>query len=136
MRKLPFSEKNNFVVKNKSGAFFDKDIELFKRELPSHRLNNSLARANKFTKESLDGQMLYLLLDKISPDEILKNREDMPESAGTTETPPVDTSASEQATGTTETPPVETSASEQATGTTETPPVETSTSSKKPPKKK
>ena len=74
MRKIPFSEKNNFVVRNKKGDCFDKDLELFKKTFPSHRLNNSLARANQFTKESLDGQMLYLLLDKISPEDILKNR--------------------------------------------------------------
>jgi uncharacterized coiled-coil protein SlyX len=76
MENLSFAEKNNFVVKNKSGNYFSKDLELFKKHFPIHKLNNELARANSFTYDRLDGQMLYVLLEKIAPEEILKNREE------------------------------------------------------------
>jgi len=75
MNTLSFSQKNDLVVKHKDKKGFWKDLELFKKHFPSHRLMNDLARANDFTCERLDGQMLYLLLDKLSVDNILKNRE-------------------------------------------------------------
>jgi predicted RNase H-like nuclease (RuvC/YqgF family) len=79
MKKLSFTEKNNFIVKHKSGRHFSKDLELFKKYLPvNHRLSNDLARANTHTFERLDGQMLYVLLDIISPEEILENRKEKP----------------------------------------------------------
>ncbi|GHT63802.1 hypothetical protein FACS189451_10930 [Bacteroidia bacterium] len=76
MKNLSFSEKNNFIVKYKSGNCFSKDLELFKKYFPIHKLNNELARANSFTYDRLDGQMLYALLENISPEEILENREE------------------------------------------------------------
>ena len=83
MNNLSFSQKNDLVVKHKSKEAFWKDLELFKKHHPSNRLMNDLARANEFTFERLDGQMLYLLLDKISIEEILINREEKaPESPG------------------------------------------------------
>jgi len=74
MNKLSFSQKNDLVVKQKAKKHFGKDLELFQKHCPSDRLMNELARANEFTFERLDGQMLYELLDKVSIDEILKNR--------------------------------------------------------------
>ena len=74
MNKLSFSQKNDLVVKHKAKEHFSKDLELFQKHFPSNRLMNDLARANPFTFEKLDGQMLYLLLDKVSEDEILLNR--------------------------------------------------------------
>jgi hypothetical protein len=80
MKKFSFTEKNNFIVKHKSGKQFSKDLELFKKYLPvNHRLSNDLSRANIHTFERLDGQMLYFLLDVISHEEILQNREEKPE---------------------------------------------------------
>ena len=75
MDKLNFSQKNNLVVRHKNANYFGKDLELFKNKFPSHPLNNDLARANKFTYERLDGLMLVALLDIVSIDEILENRE-------------------------------------------------------------
>jgi len=75
MNKLSFSQKNDLVVKHKEKKHFGKDLELFQKYFPSHRLMNDLARANAFSFEGLDGQMLYLLLDKVSMEDILKNRE-------------------------------------------------------------
>ena len=74
MKNLSFPQKNDLVVKHKSKKYFSKDLELFQKHFLSNRLLNDLARANEFTFEKLDGQMLYLLLDKVSIDEILKNR--------------------------------------------------------------
>jgi len=76
MNKLSFSQKNDLVVKYKGKKHFGKDLELFQKYFPSDRLMNDLARANEFTYERMDGQMLYLLLDKVSIDDILKNREE------------------------------------------------------------
>ena len=75
MNKLSFSQKNDLVVKYKSKHHFGKDLELFKKHFPSNRLMNDLGRTNEFTFEKLDGQMLYLLLDKVSGQDILDNRE-------------------------------------------------------------
>jgi predicted RNase H-like nuclease (RuvC/YqgF family) len=73
MNKLSFSQKNDLGVKHKSKNYFNKDLELFQKHFPSNRLMNDLGNANKFTFERLDGQMLYLLLDKIPIAEILEN---------------------------------------------------------------
>ncbi|MDR0829747.1 MAG: hypothetical protein LBN95_06515 [Prevotellaceae bacterium] len=73
-KKLDFPQKNNFVVKHKNKNYFSKDLELFKKHFPIHALNNPLNRANEFTREGLDGQMISILLEKVSPEEILQNR--------------------------------------------------------------
>ena len=82
MNKLSFSQKNDLLVKHKSKKHFGKDLELFQKYCPSDRLMNDLGKATEFSFERLDGQMLYLLLDKVSIEEILKNRceerEEMP----------------------------------------------------------
>jgi hypothetical protein len=71
---MNFAEKNNFVIKHADSKEFFKDLELFKKHFPNDRLNHDLARANSITYQRLDGSMLFRLLDKISPDEILANR--------------------------------------------------------------
>ena len=74
MNKLSFSQKNDLVVKYKAKKHFGKDLKLFKKNFPFDRLMNDLARANEWTFERLDGQMLYLLLEKVPIEEILENR--------------------------------------------------------------
>ena len=74
MNNLSFSQKNDLVVKYKDGKYFGRDLELFKKHCSANRLMNDLSRANAFTYDRLDSQMLYLLLDKISIEEILNNR--------------------------------------------------------------
>jgi hypothetical protein len=94
MNTLSFPQKNDLVVKHKSKEHFSKDLELFQKHFPSHRLMNDLARANEFTFDRLDGQMLYLLLEKIPMDEILKNRtedEKKEVKKSPSENPPVST---------------------------------------------
>lgn len=72
---MKFSEKNDFIVKNKSDKFFEQDFRLFKECCPHSNLHASLKRVNSFNKRILDGNMLYELLQKKSPEEILKNRD-------------------------------------------------------------
>lgn len=79
MSKISFVEKNDLIVKYKDASFFQKDLELFKSHFPGHSLNNDLARANSFSYARLDGQMIGYLLEKVSIDEILENREKEPE---------------------------------------------------------
>ena len=90
MNKLSFSQKNNLVVKHKAKKHFGKDLELFQKHLPSDRLMNDLAKANEFTFERLDGQMLYLLLDKVSINEILENRNEQVKNIEELKTKPED----------------------------------------------
>ncbi|MCL1942558.1 MAG: hypothetical protein FWF54_03290 [Candidatus Azobacteroides sp.] len=71
---MKFSEKNDFVVKHKNSDFFCRDLELYKKYYPNSELNRELARANSHTSTRLDGQILFELLDKVSPGEILENR--------------------------------------------------------------
>ncbi|MDR1436891.1 MAG: hypothetical protein LBI65_02105 [Candidatus Symbiothrix sp.] len=75
MEKLSFTNKNDFIVGNKHEKYFYKDLELFKKYFPLHRLNSELAKANQFSKERLDAQMIYILLEVVSGKEILENRE-------------------------------------------------------------
>jgi len=71
---MDFIKKNDFIVKHKKKEHFDSDLELFKKHCPNSKLHDSLKRVNSFNKSILDGQMLYELLDKVSPEEILKFR--------------------------------------------------------------
>ncbi len=76
---MKFTAKNDFIVKNKDEKFFDQDLKLFKEHCPNSRLNSDIKRVNSFNKRILDGHMLFELLDKVTPEEILKNREVKPE---------------------------------------------------------
>jgi flagellar motor protein MotB len=78
MKQISFAKKNNFIIRNKGIHHFSRDLELFKKHFPAHALNMELARANRFSYGNLDGQMLYFLLDEISPEEILENRKEQP----------------------------------------------------------
>ncbi|MFY1613808.1 hypothetical protein ACOMSG_13340 [Macellibacteroides fermentans] len=71
---MKFLEKNNHVIRLKSESHFDADYNLFKRYFPSHQLNRDLEKVNQFNRARLDGQMIMLLLDKVSPQSIEKFR--------------------------------------------------------------
>lgn len=71
---LSFAEKNRLLVKHKNPKYFYTDLELFKKLYPGHKLNNDLANVTAFSKVRLSEQMLLLLLDKASIDEIQSNR--------------------------------------------------------------
>jgi uncharacterized coiled-coil protein SlyX len=75
---MKFTEKNNFVVKHTSQEHFSKDRELFKVHCPNSRLHTDLKRVNSFNRKKLDGLILWELLEKVSPEEVLKNREEKP----------------------------------------------------------
>lgn len=72
---MKFTEKNDFLVKHTSEKHFSKDLELFKVHCPNSKLHTDLKRINSFNCKKLDGLMLWELLDKVSPEEILKNRD-------------------------------------------------------------
>jgi predicted RNase H-like nuclease (RuvC/YqgF family) len=71
---MHFTAKNDFIVKHRSADFFDKDQRLFIEHCPNARLHAELMRANPFTRSLLDGKILLALLEKVSPEEILNNR--------------------------------------------------------------
>ena len=71
---MDFIKKNDFIVKHKKKDHFDKDLELFRKVCPASKLHEDLKRANSFNKGILDGYMLFELLDRVSPKEILKHR--------------------------------------------------------------
>lgn len=71
---MKFLEKNNHVIRLKSESHFDADYNLFIRYFPSHQLNRDLEKVNQFNRARLDGQMIMLLLDKVSPQSIEKFR--------------------------------------------------------------
>ena len=75
MAKLSFPEKNNLIVMHKNKDLFHKDVVLFRKYFPHHKLNSQLASVNQFNQERLDGLMICELLDIISIDEILSNRQ-------------------------------------------------------------
>jgi hypothetical protein len=76
---MKFTEKNNFIVKHTSKEHFSKDLELFKIHCPNSRLHADLKRVNSFNQKKLDGLMLLELLNKVFPEDILKNRVTTPE---------------------------------------------------------
>jgi hypothetical protein len=78
MKQISFSQKNSFIIRKKDSSHFSRDLELFKKHFPAHDLNTELARANRFSYGNLDGQMLYFLLDEVSPEKILENRKEQP----------------------------------------------------------
>jgi len=71
---MDFIKKNDFIVKNRKAEHFDRDLELFKKHCPESKLHNELKRVNSFNKHILVGLMLFELLDKVQPEDILKNR--------------------------------------------------------------
>ena len=75
---MKFTEKNDFIVKNKKGEYFSKDLDLFKKNCPNSRLHSDLKSLNSFNRSKLHGLILGELLDKVNPDDILKNREEKP----------------------------------------------------------
>jgi hypothetical protein len=79
MKKISFTEKNDFVLRHKGAKYFSLDLDLFRRHFPTHRLNTDLSRANLHTFERLDGQMLYVLLEVVGPEDILAARTGTPQ---------------------------------------------------------
>ncbi|MDR1718184.1 MAG: hypothetical protein LBS20_20315 [Prevotella sp.] len=69
-----FTARNDQIVRLKNAAFFDKDLELFKKTFRTHPLFNQLANVNQFNKAKLDCLMVTALLDEVTEEEILENR--------------------------------------------------------------
>jgi|GEM_PF-4443726 len=69
-----FTTRNDQIVRLKNPAFFDKDLELFKKTFRTHPLFNQLANVNQFNKAKLDCLMVTALLDEVTEEEILEHR--------------------------------------------------------------
>ncbi|KAA6348450.1 hypothetical protein EZS27_004050, partial [termite gut metagenome] len=72
---MDFIKKNNFIVKHRSIEFFDRDLDLFHKHLPYSKLDMELRRVNSYNRLKLDEKMLFELLEKVTPEEVLQNRE-------------------------------------------------------------
>ena len=120
---MKFQEKNEFVVKHTSDVNYSQDLELFKEHCPNSRLHTDLKRVNSFNKKKLDGLMLWELLDKVTPADILKNRgveiSPMKEETATTSAEETATTSTEETTTTSAEETATTSAEETATTSTE-----------------
>ena len=79
-KKYSIKEKQGWVAKLTDIDNFDADLDLFKTKFPTHNLNRDLARVNKVTKPRLCSGMIYHLLDVVSAEEIIANREAKSES--------------------------------------------------------
>lgn len=91
---MDFIKKNDFIVNHKKDRHFDRDLELFKEKCPNSKLNAELPRLNSFNRAKIHGLLLLDLLDKVSPEEILENRQKTVEAIQDVdheETPTIDT---------------------------------------------
>ena len=79
-KKYSIKEKQGWVAKLTDIDNFDADLDLFKTKFPTHNLNRDLARVNKVNKQRLSSNMIYHLLDVVSAEEIIANREAKSES--------------------------------------------------------
>ncbi|MBD9179356.1 MAG: hypothetical protein EGP82_09330 [Odoribacter splanchnicus] len=75
---MEFKEKNRHIRELSNPEFLRKDRALLEQYFPGHEL---LSRSINSKKETLDAEILYVLLDKISPTEIQDYRIGKPQSA-------------------------------------------------------
>jgi hypothetical protein len=72
---MDFIAKNNFIVRHATADHFDADFALFEKTFPKSRLIDSLKLAQPYNKKSLDERMLFELLDNVSAETVLNNRD-------------------------------------------------------------
>lgn len=82
---MEFKEKNKIIRGMISPEFVKKDRELLELHIPGHEL---LYRSVNSKKETLDAEILFVLLDKLTPQQIEEHRTGIQASPGTT--PPVE----------------------------------------------
>ena len=70
MEKLSFVEKNDALVMLQSADHYDADCALLAKVSPQSKLQNEVAKANEFNRNSLHGRILLELLDLIPIGEI------------------------------------------------------------------
>lgn len=76
------------------GSHFDDDLRLFVKVLPNHSIRRELQLVNNFNRLRLHRQMLYLLLTRLTEQDILANRK--PTEPETQASAAVDEQAPEQ----------------------------------------
>lgn len=70
-----FEEKNRIIIQIASASNFEKDKDLFFKHCSKPKLEKDINRANEFTFAKVDAQMLNELLNYLTLEEILANRE-------------------------------------------------------------
>ena len=78
---MEFKEKNKIIRSIASPEFIQKDRELLETHFPGHEL---LSRSGNSRKETLDAEILFVLLDKLSPEQIKTHRSGRQEAAAAT----------------------------------------------------
>lgn len=73
---MDFNKKNDFIVKHRGKAHFEKDAELYLATFSDRRLVGALKKAQDYNKDRLDGRILLELLEVKTPEEILNNRKE------------------------------------------------------------
>ncbi|MEA4975711.1 MAG: hypothetical protein VB046_08255 [Paludibacter sp.] len=127
---MDFLKKNDIIVKEKKPEHFDADLKLFKERCPGSPLHAELRRLNTFNKPKIHGLILMELLDKVSEEELLKNRlpadtTGNPEGTGEGNNDPADTTGNPEGTGEDKSDPADTTGNPEGTGEGNTDPADT-----------
>lgn len=78
---MEFKEKNKIIRGMTSPEYMKKDRELLELHLPGHEL---LSRSVNSKKETLDAEILFVLLDRLTPQQIEEHRTGIQASPGAT----------------------------------------------------
>ena len=71
---LTISERGELAQQLQHKDHFYTDIKLYNEFLPGSKLSSQLAKANEHNMPALHSRMLYDLLTKVDPEDVLKNR--------------------------------------------------------------
>ena len=71
---LTISQRGEMAEQMKSAKHFYLDLKLFNEHFPASKMSVKFTKVNEHNMDSLHGQMLYELLNKVDQDDILNNR--------------------------------------------------------------
>jgi len=71
---LTISQRGELAEQMKSAKHFYLDLKLFNEHFPASKMSVKFTKVNEHNMDSLHGQMLYELLNKVDQDDILNNR--------------------------------------------------------------
>lgn len=69
-----FEQKNEIIIRLAGSEHFEKDKQLFFKHCSNPRLERDIQRANQFTFKNVDARILNELLNHISQETIIANR--------------------------------------------------------------
>lgn len=70
-----FEQKNEIIIRISGSENFERDKELFLSNCSNPKLERDLKKANQFTFAALDARMISELLNSVTEQTILSNRE-------------------------------------------------------------